>query len=293
MTHHDRNLHKISAGRGTPLQNGRASATRVRFLTAREERDLLRAWQESGDEAALEKLAASHRPLVVKLAKKSGLSDGQQDDLVQEGLIGLIEAAGRFDLSRNVRFATYAKWWIEAAIRQFSLHNNAIVRIVRSADDKALFYNLNRLRHRLGLRGPLNDDDRREIARILGVRTEAVERMERFLEGRDRSTQETFPDSDGLSLEDRLPDPSPSPEDLAVASNEHDFRMRCLNKAMGDLSERERIIVEARRLREDRTMLRDLGKRFGISKERVRQIEKAAVEKLNAATLGYAAAGAA
>lgn len=290
MTHHDRNLHKVQSRGATTRSFRHAPATRVPFLTAQEERALLQAWQQEGDEKALARLADSHRPLVVKLAKKSGSSDIQQDDLIQEGLIGLIEAAGRFDLTRDVRFATYAKWWIEAAIRAYSLHNNAIVRIVRSAEDKALFYNLNRLRHQLGLRGALSDDDRREIARLLGVRIPAVERMERFLDGRDRSTQETLADSDGLTLEDRLPDPSPSPEELIVASDEHDFRMRCLRKAIGDLSERERVIVEARRLREDRTMLRDLGERFGISKERVRQIEKAALEKLNIATLAYAAA---
>ena len=117
--------------------------------------------------------------------------------------------------------------------------------------------------------------------------------MERFLGGRDRSTQETARDGSTMSLEDRLEDPSPTPEDLVAADSEHRFRRGCLERALGELSERERIIIESRRLREDKVVLSDLGLRFGISKERVRQIEKAAMEKLQAATRSYAVAGAA
>ncbi|MHC4089224.1 MAG: sigma-70 family RNA polymerase sigma factor [Planctomycetota bacterium] len=290
MTYHDHSI-QSEPGYGDGRTTVRRMSVRtVRFLEREEERDLLRAWRDHRDETALAKLARSHRPMVLKIATKLGRSDESQLDLVQEGFIGLIEAANRFDLTREVRFATYAKWWIQAAIKSYLLRDVSIVRFVRTAEDKALYYNMNRLRRRLGVHGALTPDSKQEIARILGVRLDAVDRMEQFLEGRDRSTQETVRDDSTMSLEDRLEDPSPTPEDVASERDEHGFRVGCLEKALGDLSERERIIVVSRRLREDKVMLRDLGQRFGISKERVRQIEKAAIEKLHAATLGYAGA---
>lgn len=263
---------------------------RVRFLARDEEQALLRSWRERGDERALAALARSHGPLVLKIASRLSRSDNTLDDLIQEGQIGLIEAANRFDPSRDVRFATYAKWWIHASIKSFLLRNGSIVPFVRTAEDKALYYNMNRLRRQMNAYGALSIEAKTEIARILGVRLSAVDRMEKFLEGRDRSTQETLRDGSDMTLEDRLEDSSPSPEEMVADDSEHRYRRGCLEKALGDLSERERIIIQSRQLREEKVMLRDLGQRFGISKERVRQIEKAALEKLRVATLGYAVA---
>jgi len=265
---------------------------RVKFLARDEEHALLSAWRERRDERALAELAYSHGPLVLKIATRMCRSDSLLDDLVQEGQIGLMEAANRFDLTRDVRFATYAKWWIHAAIKSYLLRNSSIVPFVRTSEDKALYYNMNRLRRRLNAYGPLTIEAKQEIARILGVRLSAVERMEKFLEGRDRSTQETLRDGSTMSLEDRLEDPSPSPEEVSAENSEQRYRRGCLEKALDDLNERERVIIESRRLRDEKVMLRDLGQRFGISKERVRQIEKAAMEKLQNATLHYAVAGA-
>jgi len=291
MTHHDRTIQSKPDFGGMSSSTGRTPTRHMRFLARDEERALLRSWRESRDENALAHLAASHRPLVLKIASKFARSEHVQVDLVQEGYIGLIEAANRFDPTRDVRFATYAKWWIHAAIKSFLLHNSSIVRFVRNSEDKALYYNMSRLRGRLGVYGALTIEAKQEIARVLGVKVSAVERMEQCLEGRDRSTHETSRDGSAMSLEDRLQDSSPSPEDLLAEDSEHRFRASCLEKALGDLNRRERIIIEGRRLREDKVMLRDLGVRFGISKERVRQIENAAMEKLHTTTLTYAAAG--
>lgn len=288
MTYHDRTTQSVIEAGKTPSILSRMSLGRVRFLARDEEHALLKAWREHGDEKALAALSWSHGPLVLKIASKLCRSDNTLEDLVQEGQIGLIEAANRFDPAREVRFATYAKWWIHAAIKSFLLRNGSIVPFVRTAEDKALYYNMNRLRRQLGAYGSLSIETKQEMARILGVRISAVERMEKFLEGRDRSTHETLRDGSSMTLEDRLEDPAPTPEDRITEDHEHKYRRGCLEKAMGDLSERERIIIQSRQLREEKVMLRDLGQRFGISKERVRQIEKAALEKLRVATLGYA-----
>ncbi len=288
MTHHDRAIRNRIETQNRASPAVQPSTTPIRFLSRDEEKAHLRAWREHEDQQALAALAHSHRPLVVKIATQLNQPGDVKDDLIQEGFIGLVEAANRFDLTRDVRFATYAKWWVRAAIKAYLLRNGAIVSFVRTAEDKALYYNLERLRRGMGERGPLSDEAKREIARILGVRISAVERMEMFLDRRDRSLQETPQDGSTQTLEDRLPDPSPSPEDTVAADDEAQFRGKCLRKALSELSERERTIVESRRLREDKVMLRDLGERFGISKERVRQIEKAAVEKIRAATLEHA-----
>jgi RNA polymerase sigma-32 factor len=252
------------------------------MLTRESEVELVRRWAEKHDEAALHALVASHTRLVVSVALRFrgyGLPLG---DLIQEGNLGLMQATMRFDPAREVRFSTYATWWVRAAIQDFVLRNWSIVRTGTTAAQKALFFNLRRLRGRIeaAAHGPLSQAAKQEIARNLNVPIREVEAMEVRLGARDQSINAPRGERSGLPWQDFLVDARPSPEDVVREMHDSAVQARWLEAALGQLTERERRIIRQRHLSEEVITLDELGRCFGVSKERVRQIENRALEKL-------------
>ncbi len=246
------------------------------------EANLARRWREQGDERALGELITAHIRLVVRIASKFrgyGLPVG---DLIQEGNVGLLEAANRFDVERQVRFSTYATWWILAAIQEYVVRNASIVRIGTTPSQKSLFFNLRRLRAKLtdNARPTMTDEERERIARELGVSSAAVARMEAHLSHPDRSLNASISGDDGDEMQDFLADDSPTPED--IVRERHDFAARAtwLREAMEDLTPREQQVISRRFLGEGKSTLAEIGESFGVTKERIRQIEGKALAKL-------------
>lgn len=246
------------------------------------EMDYARRWRDENDQDALHKLVQAYTRLVVSTAgrfRNYGLPMG---DLVQEGNVGLMQAAARFEPERGVRFSTYAGWWIRAAMQDFVLRNWSIVRTGTTAAQKALFFNMRRLRARLGddAGGRLSQKGRDYIAKELKVRVSDVESMETRLGASDQSLDMPVSiDGDGV-WQDFMADTRPTPEQVVTGLRDAHTRTRWLNDALRELSDREQTIIRRRRLREDGATLEELGKTLGVSKERVRQLEQRAMEKL-------------
>jgi RNA polymerase sigma-32 factor len=255
-------------------------------LLAREhEFDLARRWREEGDEKALHELVRSYTRLVVATAarfRNYGLPLG---DLVQEGNVGLMQAAARFEPDREVRFSTYAAWWIRSAMQDYILRNWSIVRTGTTAAQKALFFNLRRLRARIEgaeVDGRLTQHGRDKIAEELGVGLDDVEAMEMRLSGVDQSLNAPVAEASEDEWQDFLADQRPSPEEVVIGMRDSRTRSKWLAEALGELSARERTIIAARRLQEQGATLEELGRELGVSKERVRQLEHRALLKLRA-----------
>jgi len=258
------------------------AAMNAPMLEREHEMELGRRWRDDGDDDALHELISAHIRLVVKIAtgfKGYGLPI---PDLIQEGNIGLLQAANRFDPDRNVRFSTYATWWIMAAIQEYIVRNSSIVRIGTTPAQKSLFFNLRRLRARFSGSPavPIRDEDRVRVARELGVPVAAVERVEANLSWPDRSLNATVGAEETDELMNFLADTRPSPEDRVAETRDRATRAKWLRNAMKTLTPREREIITRRFLGEDKITLAEIGESYGVTKERVRQIEGKALEKL-------------
>ena len=265
------------------------AAMRAPYLERAEEHDLAVRWKECRDQRALHRITTSHMRLVISMAAKFrhfGLSMG---DLIQEGHVGLLEAAARFEPEREVRFSTYASWWIRASIQDYILRNWSIVRGGTSSAQKALFFNLRRLRARLA-QGPdvlSSVAVCKEISAALGVSEADVALMDSRLSGSDTSLNAPLLDDGGSSAErsDFLVSDGPLPDEIVAETIDVERRAGRLKNALGVLNEREMKIIEERRLSEEGATLEALGETLGISKERVRQIECRALEKLKSALI--------
>jgi RNA polymerase sigma-32 factor len=261
------------------------------FLSREEERELAVRWREQNDEVAMHRLASAHMRLVIALAARFRHYGLSMADLIQEGHVGLLEAAARFEPEREVRFSTYATWWIRASIQDHILRNWSIVRGGTSSAQKALFFNLRRLRARItqaaGHSGSM-EEVYGEIAAAVGVSRADVAMMDARLSGPDTSLNAPLTESDsGGSAErvDFLVDDKPLPDECVGETIDSERRLLWLRQALNVLSEREIRIIKARRLEDDAATLEALGERLGISKERVRQIENRALEKLKRALI--------
>ena len=259
------------------------------LLTREHELALARRWRHDQDEKALHELVTAYMRLVISTAgrfKNYGLPMG---DLVQEGVVGLMQAAARFEPERDVRFSTYAAWWIRSAMQDFILRNWSVVRTGTTAAQKSLFFNLRRLRAKLddGRNAMLGHEGRAWIAEELGVNVRDVEAMETRLTGGDQSLNATISAQGEDAWQDFLADERPTPEEVVGDSHDSRTRSRWLASSLAELNDRERTIIRERRLREDGRTLEELGVRLGISKERVRQIEHRALLKLKAALLRH------
>ena len=254
---------------------------------------LARRWKEKRDEKALHELVQSYTRLVVAIAAKFrnyGLPVG---DLIQEGNIGLMEAAARFEPALENRFSTYATWWIKAQIQDFVLRNWSIVRTGTTAAQKSLFFNLRQLRAKIdgqSSREYLDDDAAENIAHQLGVSASEVLDMEARMNGGDASLNVSLNDDGSAERQDFLVDSSPNPEEVVIGMCDGRTRSQWLNTALESLSDRERTIIKSRQMATEPVTLDELGKEFGISKERVRQLEQKALDKLRATILDKATA---
>jgi RNA polymerase sigma-32 factor len=263
------------------------ASMQVPLLSREHEFELATRWRDQGDEAALHELVRAYTRLVVATASRFRNYGLPMGDLVQEGSVGLMQAAARFEPDREVRFSTYALWWIKAAMQDFILRNWSIVRTGTTAAQKSLFFNLRRLRARIedvGT-GALTPEGRRTIAEELGVATAEVEAMEIRLSAGDQSLNAPVSENGDDDWQDFLADQRPSPETVVMGMRDGRTRSRWLNEALGELSPREQTIIAQRRLREDGVTLEELGRTLGVSKERVRQLEHRALLKLRTSLL--------
>lgn len=252
-------------------------------LLSRElEMELGRRWRDDGDEAALHELVSSYTRLVISMAARFRNYGLPMGDLVQEGNVGLMQAAARFEPERDVRFSTYASWWIRSAMQDYVLRNWSIVRTGTTAAQKSLFFNLRRLRAKIADASAtqLTPDQRRTIAEELNVNIGDVEQMESRLSAGDQSLNAQVGEDGDEDWMGFLPDEGPSPEEVVTGLKDAESRSRWLREAIGELSDREQTIIRRRRLVEDGATLEELGKVLGVSKERVRQLEHRALQKL-------------
>lgn len=262
-----------------------AAAMDAPLLEREYEAELARRWRDDGDAAALHEIIEAHIRLVVRIASKFrgyGLPIG---DLIQEGNTGLLEAANRFDPERNVRFSTYATWWILAAMQEYIVRNSSIVRIGTTPAQKSLFFNLRKLRARLtdNSGNRMTDDERQMIADELGVPLAAVERMESHLSRPDQSLNATVGESDADEFVDLLADDGPTPEAIVGDLIDGETRAQWISEAMEHLTPREREVITRRFLHDEKITLAEIGESFGVTKERIRQIEGKALSKLRSA----------
>ncbi len=273
---------------GDPIERGNrryiSSIMAAPFLERDHEHDLARRWRENQDTKALHELIGAYARFVIRIAQRFrgyGLPLG---DLIQEGNIGLMEAAARFDPERKVRFSTYASWWVLAAIQEYVLRNASIVRIGTTAAQKRLFFNLRRMRAQMvdNPDGAMTDDDRHRIADALGVPLAAVERMESHFSRPDQSLNMTIggDEAGGDEFMDFLQDQNPLPEQIVIERHDDKIRARRMVDALELLSPRERRIIVSRFIEDEPLTLAELGVVFDVSKERIRQIESKALDKL-------------
>jgi RNA polymerase sigma-32 factor len=260
-------------------------AKRFPMLSPEREQELARAWRDRQDRDALRQLVGSHLRLVVKIARGFTGYGLPLADLVAEGNVGVMQAAEKFDPDRGFRFATYAMWWIRAAIQEYILHSWSLVKMGTTAAQKKLFFNLRKLKGQLQAveEGDLSPENLKKIATELDVPEADVVSMNRRLASPDHSLNAPLrSDSEG-EWQDWLVDESESQETRLGESQELGLRRDLLEKAMTHLNDRERHILTERRLKENPTTLEDLSQQYGISRERVRQIEVRAFEKLQKA----------
>lgn len=257
---------------------------RFPMLEPKEEYMLAKSWREHGDREAAHRLVTSHLRLVAKIAmgyRGYGLPIGE---VVSEGNVGLMQAVKRFDPEKGFRLATYAMWWIKAAIQEYILRSWSLVKMGTTANQKKLFFNLRKAKGRISAleEGDLRPDQVKQIATRLGVSEQEVIEMNRRLGG-DASLNAPLREEGEGEWQDWLVDDQATQEQTLVAAQEGTNRLAALRDALDVLNPRERRIFEARRLADDPITLEDLSSEFGVSRERVRQIEVRAFEKVQEA----------
>jgi RNA polymerase sigma-32 factor len=255
------------------------------LLSREHEQELARRWRDDEDEEALHELVRSYTRLVISTASRFRNYGLPLGDLIQEGNVGLMQAAARFEPEREVRFSTYANWWIRSAMQDYVLRNWSIVRTGTTAAQKSLFFNLRRLRARIErteARDGLGEAGRQQVAEELGVPLNDVRDMEMRLSGSDQSLNAPIGETGEDQWQDFLSDDRISPEQVVIGLRDAETRSQWLAAALSDLSEREQRIIRSRRLVDDGATLEQLGAELGVSKERVRQLEHRAMLKIKA-----------
>jgi RNA polymerase sigma-32 factor len=255
---------------------------RFPMLGCQEEHMLAKRWREHGDREAAHKLVTSHLRLVTKIARNYRGYGLPISEAISEGNVGLIQAVERFEPEKGVRLATYAVWWIKAAIQEYILRSWSLVKIGTTANQKRVFFNLRKAQNKIPIldQGDMRPDQMKLIAKRLGVTETNVIDMNRRLGGDASLNVAIREGSDSGEWQDWLVDESPDQETTLAASEEFDNRRKMLSDALTVLNERERRIFESRRLAEEQITLAELAGEFGVSRERVRQIEVSAFEKV-------------
>jgi RNA polymerase sigma-32 factor len=256
------------------------------MLDADTELALARAWRNDGDEKALHRLVNAYMRLAISMAARYRRYGAPMPDLIQEAGVGLMKAAEKFDPDRGVRFSTYAVWWIKASIQDYVMRNWSMVRTGSTSSQKALFFNLRRVRARIertaGANGQVLDSQRlRElIAEEVGVPLRDVEMMDARLAGADFSLNAQQAGEEGREWLETLEDEAPQAADTVTRSADLLRARGWLADALGSLNARERMIIVERKLRDEPRTLESLGQELGLSKERIRQLEVQALTKL-------------
>jgi RNA polymerase sigma-32 factor len=258
---------------------------RFPMLEPQEEYMLAKSWREHGDRDAAHKLVTSHLRLVAKIAMGYRGYGLPISEIVSEGNVGLMQAVKRFEPEKGFRLATYAMWWIKAAIQEYILRSWSLVKMGTTANQKKLFFNLRKAKSKINAlhEGDLKPDQVAQIAKRLGVTEKDVVDMNRRLSGDASLNAPIRDDGDSGEWQDWLADDSVGQEQILAESEEMDNRRAALGHALTVLNDRERRIFEARRLSDDPVTLEELAAEFGVSRERVRQIEVRAFEKVQKA----------
>jgi len=251
------------------------------------ESDLARRWRDEQDESALHELTTAYMRLVIAMASRFRHYGLPMSDLVQEGNVGLMQAAARFDPEREVRFSTYASWWIRSSIQDYVLRNWSIVRTGTTAAQKSLFFNLRRLRAKIDDTDDavMSGENRAWVAKELGVPERDVAAMASRLSAADRSLNATLTVDGDAEWQDLLVDSSETPDEQVMGETDAARRKHWIAQALETLNPREAFIVRQRRLGDDTITLERLGEELNISKERVRQIEHQALAKMRRALI--------
>jgi RNA polymerase sigma-32 factor len=252
------------------------------ILTAEEEYMLAKRYKEHGDTEAAHKLVTSHLRLVAKIAMGYRGYGLPVTDLISEGNVGIMQAVKKFDPERGFRLATYAMWWIRAQIQEYVLHSWSLVKIGTTAAQKKLFFNLKKLKNQLSSidSGILSPENAREIASRLNVKEAEVLDMDNRLFSGDQSLNVKVGEEGDIEWQDMLVDSNDTQDNILANSNELSFRKKIFEQALGVLNDREKKIITLRKLKDKPVKLEELSKQFNISRERVRQIEERAFEKL-------------
>ena len=253
---------------------------------------LAKSWREHGDRDAAHKLVTSHLRLVAKIAMGYRGYGLPISEIVSEGNVGLMQAVKRFEPDKGFRLATYAMWWIKAAIQEYILRSWSLVKMGTTANQKKLFFNLRKAKSKISAlgEGDLKPEQVAQIAKRLGVTEKDVVDMNRRLGGDSSLNAPIRDDGDSGEWQDWLADDSAGQEQVLAESEEMDNRRSALDHALTVLNDRERRIFEARRLADDPVTLEELAAEFGVSRERVRQIEVRAFEKVQKAVKNRVAA---
>ncbi len=277
------------SSRGLPALQGEGGLSRylteIRkfpLLDPQEEYMFAKAWREHEDPEAARRLVTSHLRLVAKIAMGYRGYGLPLSEVVAEGNVGLMQAVKRFEPDKGFRLATYAMWWIRAAIQEYILRSWSLVKMGTTAAQKKLFFNLRKAKNKISAieEGDLTPEHTKEIARQLAVPEEEVTNMNRRLSGGDSSLNAPMRADSESEWQDWLADDTLDQETRLAEAEELSERHNLLADAMSELTERERDIIEARRLRDEPATLEELSQKYGVSRERVRQIEVRAFEKL-------------
>ena len=257
------------------------------MLDAEEEYMLAKNWRENGNLKAAHKLVTSHLRLVAKIAMGYRGYGLPVNELISEGNLGLMQAVKKFDPDKGFRLATYAMWWIKAAIQEYVLRSWSLVKMGTTTAQKKLFFNLKKIKNQISANnsGDLNLKQVEEISKRLNVKKEEVVSMNRRLHGKEKSLNDPLKDEDSSEWQDWLVDTSLDQEIKFSQNQELNARKKLMNDSMSILNKREKEILVARRLSEEDYTLEDLSKKYKISRERIRQIETKAFEKLQKAML--------
>ncbi len=260
------------------------------LLSAQDEYMFAKRWQEHEDPEAARHLVTSHLRLVAKIAMGYRGYGLPVSEIISEGNVGLMQAVKRFEPDKGFRLATYAMWWIRAAIQEYVLRSWSMVKLGTTAAQKKLFFNLRKAKNHVGAieEGDLTPEHVATLTDRLGVTERELTEMNRRLSGGDSSLNAPLRSEGESEWQDWLADDAPDQETRLAEREEMGDRHNLLEKAMGELTEREQEIIRARRLRDEPSTLEDLSQKFGISRERVRQIEVRAFEKLQKAMMAAA-----
>ena len=282
---------QLQLASGSPGKNYLSDIRRFPILERDQEYQLAKRWREQGDRDAADQLIKSHLRLAAKIAMGYRGYGLPMAEIISEGNVGLMQALNRFEPERDVRFSTYAMWWIKASIQDYILRSWSLVKIGTTAAQRKLFFKLRSAKNKIAAleSGDLHPDHVALIAKDLDVTNQEVVQMNRRLVGDKSINAPVHEGGETGEWQDRLIDESPSPEAIVLEQNEKKHRLGALMAAVEVLNGRERLIFEARHLAEEPETLEQLAEKFSISRERIRQIEVRAFEKVKKATRSFVA----